>query len=151
MIAVIQRVRSAQVEVNNNIYSSIGRGILCFVAVLKGDSEEDASYIANRLPKLRIFPDEKGKMNLSLIDISGEILLVSQFTLAADLKRGLRPGFDLAEEPEKAQRLLEFMVKSLTLSGVNVKTGLFGAEMLVKLENDGPATFVINTRERTGK
>ncbi|MCX7831301.1 MAG: D-aminoacyl-tRNA deacylase [Actinobacteria bacterium] len=148
MIAVIQRVRKASVKVNEKIVSEIGKGVLCFVAVLKGDTEEDANYLAERIPKLRIFEDENGKMNRSLIDVQGEILLVSQFTLAANLTKGLRPGFDMAETPNKAQELIELMIKFFTRNSITCKSGAFGAHMQVELVNDGPATFVINTKER---
>lgn len=148
MIAVIQRVNSAKVTVNENKVAEIGRGLLCFVAVVKGDTDKDAEYLSERLPKLRIFEDESGRMNLSLRDIGGEIMIVSQFTLAADLTKGLRPGFDKAEEPEKAESLIQTVIKSLTQKGFNCKTGIFGAHMHVLLENDGPVTFVLNTKEK---
>lgn len=148
MIAVIQRVRKAEVLVEGKKVSEIGKGMLCFLAVVKGDTEKDALYLAERLPKLRIFEDEKGKMNLSLYDISGEILIVSQFTLASNLSKGLRPGFDAAEEPERAKALIETVIKSINSNGVSCRSGVFGAHMIVKLENDGPATFVIDTKGR---
>lgn len=148
MIAVLQRVKRAEVVVNGKTVSEIGKGILCFVAVVRGDTEKDALYLAERIPKLRIFENEKGKMNLSLVDVSGEVLVVSQFTLASNLSRGLRPGFDAAEEPEKAKAIIETMIKSITSKGITCRSGVFGAHMLVKLENDGPATFVIDTKGR---
>jgi D-tyrosyl-tRNA(Tyr) deacylase len=146
MVAVIQRVRQASVEVENRTVASIGKGILCFLGVEKGDTQADAEYIAARLPKLRIFDDENGKMNLSLKDIKGEILVVSQFTLVADVKRGLRPGFENAEVPEKAKEIFDLVIKFLTQNGIKVKTGIFGARMHVNLLNEGPATFILKSR-----
>lgn len=148
MIAVIQRVKRASVKVNEKIVSEIGKGILCFIAVVKGDTEEDAEYLVKKIPRLRIFEDENGKMNKSLIDIQGEILLVSQFTLVANLTKGLRPGFDRAETPSKAQELIELMIKSFTYDSIPCKSGIFAAHMQVELVNDGPATFILNTEER---
>lgn len=133
-------------EVEGRVVASIGRGMLCLLGIEKGDTESDAAYIAEKLPRLRIYEDDCGKMNYSLKDINGEILLVSQFTLAADLKKGLRPGFDGAEAPDKAKELFDLVVKFLTQNGIRVSTGIFGAKMLVSLENDGPATFILKSR-----
>jgi len=146
MIALIQRVRSSKVEVEGKVVASIGSGMLCLLGIEKGDTESDAAYIADRLPRLRIYEDSNGKMNLSLKDIGGEILLVSQFTLAANLNKGLRPGFDNAEAPDKAKELFNLVVKFLTQNGIRVSTGIFGAKMLVSLENEGPATFILKSR-----
>lgn len=148
MIAVIQRVRSASVSVSNEEVSRIGRGILVFLCVEKGDTSDDAEYISRKLPLLRIFEDENGKMNLSIKDIGGEILIVSQFTLAADLSRGLRPGFEGAEKPEIAEKILDLVVKSIELSKVPVRQGRFRSHMVVNIENDGPATFILDSRQK---
>lgn len=142
MKAVIQRVSSASVSVDNEIYSKIGSGMLVLFCVEKGDEESSLEWIANKILSLRIFEDENGKMNRSVKDIGGEILLVSQFTLASDCKKGTRPSFDKAELPERANFLYEKLVNTLK-SDITVKTGKFGAHMQISLINDGPVTFVL--------
>lgn len=144
MKAVIQRVKKASVEIEGKIYSKINRGLLILFCAEKNDVKENIDFIANKILNLRIFEDENHKMNLSVKDITGEILIVSQFTLASDLKKGLRPSFDNAMEPIKAKEFYEDMILKLKESKLNVQTGIFGADMQVMLINDGPVTFVLN-------
>ena len=148
MRAVVQRVRKASVTVDGKEISSIGRGLLVLLGVAKGDSEKDADWLGEKIAHLRTFPDADGKMNLSSIDINGEILVVSQFTLLADCSRGRRPGFDKAAEPETANALYEHFVQKLKDIGITVKTGQFAEKMLVELVNNGPVTFVIESKKR---
>ncbi len=143
MKVLVQKVTSASVTVENKIVSAIGHGYLLLVGVEKGDSTAFADYLANKVTNLRIFTDEYDKMNLSVKDVNGEILAVSQFTLAADLSRGNRPGFDTAEHPDKAKELYEYFVSRLGDAGLRVKTGVFQAHMQVSLVNDGPCTFLL--------
>ncbi len=144
MKAVIQRVKEASVEIDNKIFSKINKGLLILFCAEKNDTEEYIDFMANKILNLRIFEDENNKMNLSLKDIKGEILIVSQFTLASDLKKGLRPSFDNAMEPKQAKEFYEKMILKLKESNPGVQTGVFGADMQVKLINDGPVTFVLN-------
>jgi len=148
MIAVIQRVSSASVTVEGEKISDIGQGIMALVGVTGEDTEEDASYLASRLPVLRIFADEQDRMNLSLLDIKGELLLVSQFTLCGDIYQGRRPSFTQAAPPDKAIPLLALLKKELESQGVPVQEGQFGAMMDVALVNDGPVTFVVDSKQR---
>ena len=144
MKAVIQRVKKASVEIEGKIYSKINRGLLILFCAEKNDVKENIDFVANKILNLRIFEDENHKMNLSVKDITGEILIVSQFTLASDLKKGLRPSFDNAMEPIKAKEFYEDMILKLKESKLNVQTGVFGTDMQVMLINDGPVTFVLN-------
>ncbi|WP_457625976.1 D-aminoacyl-tRNA deacylase [Persephonella sp.] len=146
MIAVVQRVNSSRVEVDGKVVGKIGKGINILLGVVKGDTQEDIDKLLRKIPFLRIFEDDRGKMNLSLIDIKGEALVVSQFTLAGNVKKGRRPSFDDAEEPARAKELYEEFVKRLS-EYVPVRTGVFAAHMKVFIENDGPVTFIINSRE----
>jgi len=143
MKIVLQRVKEANVRVKGEIVGKINKGIVLLVGVERGDREEGAKYLANKIVNLRIFPDNKGKMNLSLLDVRGEILAVSQFTLAASLKKGRRPSFENAEEPKKAEKLFNFFVNELKSKRVKVETGIFGAMMEVFLINDGPVTYIL--------
>ena len=143
MKVVIQRVKKASVKIDGDIYSAINHGMLLLFCVEKGDDEEKLDWMVNKIISLRIFEDEEFKMNLSVKDVNGQILVVSQFTLAADCKKGTRPSFDNAEKPDVAETLYEKFVEKLSLSGIIVKTGVFGAMMDVNLCNDGPVTFVI--------
>ena len=143
MKALIQRVSQASVRVDQQVIGKIGRGLLVFLGVEKLDSESQAERMAEKLMAYRVFADEQGKMNLSVSDISGEILLVSQFTLAADTAKGLRPGFSNAAEPGLAEQLYEFLVDRLRQQGLPVATGQFAANMQVHLVNDGPVTFLL--------
>ena len=143
MKALLQRVKSATVFINNELYSQINQGILILLGVEKGDDSSQADWLISKILKLRIFEDENQKMNLSVSDIKGELLVVSQFTLAGDCKKGTRPSFDNAKNPNEANKLYEYFVSELKKSGLSVKTGVFGAMMDVSLINDGPVTFML--------
>jgi D-tyrosyl-tRNA(Tyr) deacylase len=142
MIAVLQRVIEASVEVNGTETARIGRGILVLLGVAAGDTEKEAAHLAKKTREFRMFEDANNRMNLSVSEIGGEILVVSQFTLLADGSKGRRPSFDAAAAPEIANRLYEFFISELRNAGTPVKGGVFGAEMKVRLINDGPVTFV---------
>jgi D-tyrosyl-tRNA(Tyr) deacylase len=141
VIALIQRVTEARVEVQGNVIAQIGRGILALVGVQRGDSQTQAERLAERVLGYRVFPDAEGKMNLSLLDIGGELLAVPQFTLAADTKAGTRAGFSTAAAPDEGKRLFDLLVKIARQKNPHTKTGQFGADMRVSLVNDGPVTF----------
>ena len=141
MIALIQRVSEAQVEADGKVIGSIGRGILALVGVERGDGEAEATRLAERVLGYRIFPDAAEKMNLSLLDIKGELLAVPQFTLAADTQKGTRAGFSTAAPPEEGERLFSRFVFYLREKNPETRTGRFGAHMQVSLVNDGPVTF----------
>ena len=143
MIAVIQRVSRAEVTVQGESVGKIGRGILALVALEKGDTEAQAERLAERILGYRIFGDAEGKMNLSVQDIAGGLLLVSQFTLAADTKKGLRPSFTPAADPDTVRRLFNYFVERFRACHASVATGRFGADMQVELVNDGPVTFTL--------
>ena len=143
MKALIQRVKKASVTIENELYSEIGSGLLVFLGVTKSDTAENGEKLAQKIANLRIFEDENEKMNFSVIDVGGEILVVSQFTLCGDCKKGTRPSFDEAAHPDKAVELYEDFVNKLQNLGFNVKTGKFRAMMDVSLINDGPVTFMI--------
>jgi D-tyrosyl-tRNA(Tyr) deacylase len=147
MRALLQRVSSAKVEVDDKIVGEIGKGLLVLLCAVKGDTEKDLDYLAKKVGALRIFADEQGKMNLSVADIKGELLIVSQFTLAASTRKGNRPSFDDAEQPGKAKVMYESFVQRLRDSGLTVKKGEFAAMMAVSLINDGPVTIMIDSRE----
>jgi D-tyrosyl-tRNA(Tyr) deacylase len=148
MITILQRVKKAQVRIEGQPLSEINRGILALVGVHQNDTLEDANYLANKIPVLRIFPDETGKMNKSLLDVHGELLLVSQFTLLGNVHQGRRPGFTDAALPDKAIPLLSELKSQIEKQGVIVKEGRFGAMMEVELINDGPVTFILDSRSR---
>lgn len=137
----MQRVSEASVEVDEVIVGRIGRGILVFVGVREDDTESNADYLANKVIQLRIFPDNEGKMNLSVRDIGGEMLVVSQFTLYGDTRKGNRPSYSQAARPEVAVRMYDYFVKISREKGVSVSTGVFQADMKVRLINDGPVTL----------
>lgn len=143
MKALIQRIKQASVTIDGELYSSINYGMLILLGVEKEDKEVNAQKLAEKLINLRIFDDENGKMNHSVLDIKGEILVVSQFTLAGDCKKGTRPSFDKAAPPDKANKLYEEFVKIISQYGLVVKTGKFQAMMDISLINDGPVTFLI--------
>ncbi len=146
MRAVVQRVKSAEVLVNDRSIGKIGKGLLVFIGIGRGDSEEDLSFLASKLPDLRIFEDSEGKFNLSLKEIKGEMLVVSQFTLYGDCRKGRRPSFTEAEEPTLAKRLYEQLILKLKEQGIPVQTGEFQARMEVHLVNDGPVTLLLDSR-----
>ncbi len=141
MKALIQRVKKASVTIDGELYSEINAGLLVFLGVTKEDGKENSAKLAEKILKLRIFEDDNDKMNLSVEDIKGEILVVSQFTLCADCKKGTRPSFESAAAPEKAVELYEDFVSQLSSAGAHVKTGKFRAMMEVSLINDGPVTI----------
>ena len=142
MKIVVQRVSRASVRVNGEAVGSIGVGLLLLVGVEKGDGLEEVERAAHRLAALRIFPDERGAMNRGLDEVGGEILVVSQFTLAGSIRRGRRPDFFAAARPEDAEPLIDALAAGLRAHGINVATGVFGAHMEVELVNDGPVTFI---------
>lgn len=143
MKAVVQRVKSASVSINGELFSSVGKGLLVLLGIENSDTLSEAEYISGKLLKLRIFEDENEKMNYSVTDIGGEILIVSQFTLAGSVRKGTRPSFDNAMKPDEAEILYEKFVEMMKQSHLNIKTGKFGAMMEVALINDGPVTFIV--------
>lgn len=147
MRIVLQRVCEARVEVDGLVTGAIGRGLLLLVAVGAGDTEKDADYLINKTMGLRIFPDEEGKMNLSVQDVHGAVLVVSQFTLYGDLRKGRRPSFDRAAPPEVARGLYDYFVGQFRATGLEVATGVFQADMKVYLTNDGPVTFIYDAEK----
>ena len=144
MRLVVQRVDNASVTIENELFNSIGQGYLILFGAEKGDTKAQADWLANKVSVLRCFSDENGKMNLSIKDIQGEILIVSQFTLAGDVKKGTRPSFDKAMAPNEANEMYEYFISKVKEQNIPVKTGVFGAHMEVKLLNNGPVTFIIN-------
>jgi len=143
MRLVVQRVREASVEVDGEVIGRIGRGLLVLVGVGKGDGESDAAYLAEKVVNLRIFDDEEGKMNRSLLEVGGGVLAVSQFTLYGDVRKGRRPSFERAAPPAEAERLFDYFVGELKKRAPEVATGRFGARMQVSLVNDGPVTLIL--------
>ncbi|MCC6302279.1 MAG: D-tyrosyl-tRNA(Tyr) deacylase [Gammaproteobacteria bacterium] len=141
MIALLQRVATARVEVDGRVVGEIGRGLLVFLAVERGDREAQAERLIERVLNYRVFPDDAGRMNLSVLDATGEVLLVSQFTLAADTRSGLRPSFTPAAEPAEARRLFDYALARARTAPLRVETGRFGADMQIALVNDGPVTL----------
>jgi D-tyrosyl-tRNA(Tyr) deacylase len=148
---VLQRVKEASVLVGEDVVGRIQQGLCLLVGVEKGDVEEDVRFLTKKIFELRIFPDETGKMNLSVGDISGEVLAISQFTLAGSLKKGRRPSFDKAECPERAEKLFGAFVDRLREFGVPVETGIFAAMMDVHIVNDGPVTFVLESHKASAE
>lgn len=148
MKAVIQRVTHANVRVDGETVGSCGQGFLILLGVMAGDDEKEADKLVNKTVNLRIFEDENGKMNLSSLDIGGEMLVVSQFTLCADCTHGRRPSFTPSAPPDEANRLYEYFVRRLKENGIShVETGVFGADMKVELLNDGPVTIILDSSE----
>ena len=143
MKIVLQRVAQASVRVGGKDIAAISRGLLVLFGAEKNDTEEKVIFLAEKILNLRIFSDEKGKMNLSCLDISGEVLVVSQFTLAGDCSKGRRPGFDNAAPPDEARSLYQNFIHQVSRSGLKVASGEFGADMQVELINDGPVTFTL--------
>lgn len=147
MRAVVQKVTSSKVTVDEEVVGQIGSGLLVLLGVTHDDTSKDVDYMIDKITNLRIFEDENGKMNLSLKDVGGEILAVSQFTLYGDCRRGRRPSFSDAARPEVANPLYEEFVKKVKDQGINVGTGKFGAHMMVDLTNDGPVTILLESRK----
>ncbi len=145
MRAVVQRVSRAQVTVGNEIVGKIGRGLLVLLAVAQSDNEADAHYLAEKIVGLRIFEDENGKMNLDAASIGGQILVVSQFTLYGDVRRGKRPSFDAAAPPDRARQLYEYFVERIRATGIPCETGRFQEMMQVQLVNEGPVTILLDS------
>ena len=145
MKAVIQRVSRASVTVSGEVSGAIGVGLLILLGVGKGDTEQAADYLVDKITALRIFPDEAGKMNRSLLDMGGALLVVSQFTLYGDCRKGRRPGYDGAAAPEEARRLYDYFVVRARSLNISVHTGVFQAHMDVELINDGPVTFILES------
>ena len=141
MIALIQRVKQAKVQIDDECVGEIGKGILVLLGVEADDQQSTVARLLNKVAGYRMFPDHAGKMNLNVTQVGGELLVVSQFTLAADTKKGMRPGFSGAAEPELAMRLYEQFVEQAKQLGINTQTGRFAADMQVSLQNDGPVTF----------
>ncbi len=146
MKIVLQRVKEARVTVEGQVAGSIGRGLCLLVGVEKGDREVEADWLAAKVAELRIFPDENGKMNLSVKEAGGSVLAVSQFTLTSSIRKGRRPSFDRAETPDRAAELFDCFVRKLREQSLEVQTGVFQAMMEVHLINDGPVTFILDSR-----
>jgi len=143
---LLQRVTHASVSVSDEIVGSIGRGLVALVGVAAGDSVQDVLYLASKTTGLRIFSDQAGKFNLSLLDIGGEVLIISQFTLMADARKGRRPSFTDAAPPQEAERLFSLFVDEIRKSGLKVETGRFQAHMQVEIHNDGPVTVMLDSK-----
>lgn len=148
MKAVVQRVKSSKVTIDGKVHSSIDRGFNVLFCAVRGDTREDADYLAGKISKLRVFEDENGKMNLSIKDVGGQMLVISQFTLAASTKKGNRPGFSEAMAPDEATEMYRYFMDKIRQAGITVKEGVFAADMLVDIENDGPVTIIYDTRNK---
>jgi len=146
--ALLQRVTGASVSIDGEVVGRIGQGLVVFVGVADGDTEKDVEYLVQKTAGLRIFADEEGKFNLSALDINGELLLVSQFTLLADTKKGRRPSFTGAAPPERAEELFERFVEQAGATGLKVETGRFQQYMQVEIHNDGPVTIMLDSRDK---
>jgi len=143
MRALVQRITYSTLKVDGEIIAKTGKGLIVYLGVKKGDSEEEVEYVAKKVAGLRVFEDEDGKMNLSVKDVGGEILAVSQFTLYGDTKKGFRPSFFEAEEPNSANALFELFKEKLNANNVSVKSGIFGADMKIEYLNDGPVSVIV--------
>ena len=148
MKALLQRVTKASVQVHGDVVGRIGRGLVAFIGVAQGDTEKDANYLADRIVNLRIFSDEASKFNLSALETRGEVLVISQFTLLADTRKGRRPSFVEAAPPEQAEALFNLVVDCLRDTGLKVETGRFQQHMLVEIHNDGPVTIALDSKEK---
>ena len=145
MRAVIQRVLEAQVTVGGESVDRVGRGLLVYLSVSKADTTDDVQFMADKLINLRVFADQAGKVNISVLDIGGQILLISNFTLHGDCRKGRRPGFEGAAEPELARQLYEQLAEQVAAKGITIKKGIFGEHMEVSSVNDGPVTFLLDS------
>jgi D-tyrosyl-tRNA(Tyr) deacylase len=148
MLAVIQRVSQAQVSVDNQPISQINKGLVVLLGVIQGDTDKDLDYLVKKISQLRVMSDDQAKMNLSLQDVNGQVLVVSQFTLAADVSKGNRPSFIKAAKPQLAKKYYQAFINQLQAKGLKVATGKFGAYMEIDLTNDGPVTIIINSRAK---
>jgi D-tyrosyl-tRNA(Tyr) deacylase len=146
--ALVQRVIQASVSVNGEVVGKIGRGLVVLVGVAREDAERDAIYIADKIVNLRVFADEASKFNLSALEIGAEILIVSQFTLLADTRKGRRPSFEAAAPPERAEALVNFFIGRVRNTGLKVETGRFQQHMLVEIHNDGPVTIALDSKNK---
>jgi len=146
-MAVVQRVSEAKVEVKGDVLAMIGKGVVVLLAVAEDDEERDANYMANKLAHLRLFPDEEGRLNLSIRDVGGEILLISNFTVLGNTKKGHRPSYAKAARAEEAEKFYNMVLESLKGKGLPTFGGEFGARMLVSLVNDGPVTVIIDSKQ----
>jgi D-tyrosyl-tRNA(Tyr) deacylase len=150
MRVLLQRSASGSVKISGECVGSIGKGLVLLIGVTHTDTAEDVEYLVKKCANLRIFEDENGKMNKSLLDIDGEVLAISQFTLYGDCVKGRRPGFDMAAEPVMAEKLYDLFVEKMKAEGVKkVDTGRFGADMMVSIENDGPVTFMLESKAKS--
>lgn len=150
MKALVQRVSQASVTVGGKVVGQIGRGLVVLVGVAAEDTEKDVSYLADKVAQLRIFADDAGKFNISALDSGGEMLLISQFTLLADTRKGRRPSFIEAAPPQQAESLFNLFVEHMRSTGLKVQTGRFQQHMLVEIHNDGPVTIMLDSREKLG-
>jgi len=148
MRVVLQRVKEARVDVAGATVGAISTGLLILIGVTATDTQQDADYLADKVINLRIFPDEEHRMNRSILEVGGSLLVVSQFTLYGDCRKGRRPSFDRAAPPEQARRLYEYFIERLTSRNIIVQTGVFQAEMQIHLVNDGPVTFILDSPDR---
>ena len=148
MKAFVQRVKSSKVTINDRVVGNINKGFNVLFGAEEKDTKKDADYLARKISNLRVFEDENGKMNLSIKDIGGQMLIISQFTLAADTKKGNRPSFVNAMEPVEANELYEYFMKKIEEEGISVKRGIFGEDMLVDIVNDGPVTILFDTKTK---
>ena len=148
MIAVLQRVTTGKVKIGNRIIGDIGKGLVILLGVYRDDKEEDINFLTDKIIGLRIFNDSNGKMNISLQDVKGSVLVISQFTLCGDWRKGRRPSFTKAADPDKGKLLYNGFIDAVRSRGINVETGEFGAAMEVSLVNSGPVTFVLDTHDR---
>ena len=145
MRAVVQRTKHSRVSINGRETARINHGLMVLLGIKQGDNFADGEYLMDKIVNLRIFEDDNGKMNRSLLDTNGELLMVSQFTLYADVRKGRRPSFTAAELPDKAQPLFDYCAEYVRAKGINIETGVFGANMQVELENDGPCTILLDS------
>jgi len=150
MKAVVQRVRDSKVEVGHEVIGKIGPGLLVLLGVSRSDEEKDADFLSDKIVHLRVFEDDEGKMNRSLMETGGDVMVVSQFTLLGDCRKGRRPSFVTAAPPERAEELYEYFVNQLRLKGITVATGRFQAKMDVSLTNDGPVTLILESKQHRG-